>query len=198
MNKKEKKPVLSVSKIKERGWTDAMIRNLLGDPDETKLNPFYRGAAPMKLYYEERVIAVEQTQEFDSAKDKQAVRKASACKAVQTKKDKAIAYANSIEVTIPVMPWKKVLKCAINSYNDFHFEMQIYRGHEFTPASIDSDPEFLARICTNFLRHECTDYEYQVHQMFGKVGVQQVHDIIQKKINDKILETYPQIKEMSN
>ena len=33
----------------KRGWTDAMIRNMLGGPDKTAPNLHYRRAAPMKL-----------------------------------------------------------------------------------------------------------------------------------------------------
>lgn len=187
------KPVLSISKIKERGWTETMVRKFLGDPDGQKENPFYRKAAPMKVYLEERVIAAEQTLDFIAAQQKLVERKIAADKAVQTKKEKAMAFANSIEITIPVMPWDEVLKNAIKSYNDFHSDLYFHRGYDFTPADTSSDPDFLARICTNNIRHECTNYEHQIHRMFGKVGVQEAHDIIQKRINEKILQIYPQI-----
>lgn len=187
------KPVLSISKIKERGWSEAMVRKFLGDPDGQKKNPFYQNAAPMKVYFKERVIAAEQTPDFIAAQQKLVGKKIAADKAVQTKKERAISFATSIKITIPVMPWEDVLKNAINSYNNFHSDLYFHRGYDFTPADTNSDPDFLARICTNYIRHECTNYEHQIHKMFGKVGVQEAHDIIQKRINEKILETYPQI-----
>lgn len=187
------KPVLSISKIKERGWSEAMVRKFLGDPDGQKKNPFYQKAAPMKVYLKERVIAAEQTPDFIAAQQKLVGKKIAADKAVQTKKERAISFATSIKITIPVMPWEDVLKNAINSYNNFHSDLYFHRGYDFTPADTNSDPDFLARICTNYIRHECTNYEHQIHKMFGKVGVQEAHDIIQKRINEKILETYPQI-----
>lgn len=147
----------------------------------------------MKVYLEERVMAAEQTPDFIAAQQKLVARKIAADKAVQTKRERAISFANSIEISIPVMPWNEVLKNAIKSYNDFHYDLCLYRGYDFVPADIHSDPDFLTRICTNYIRHECTNYERQIHRMFGKVGVQEAHDIIQKRINEKILQIYPQI-----
>jgi hypothetical protein len=34
--------------LRERGWTEAMIRDLLGNPDLTIGNPHYKTAAPMR------------------------------------------------------------------------------------------------------------------------------------------------------
>lgn len=52
----DKKPeYLSTLKLKERGWTDGMIRRFLGEPDATRPNPHYKCAAPMKLYELKRV-----------------------------------------------------------------------------------------------------------------------------------------------
>lgn len=196
MTKKENVATLSVSKLKERGWTEAGIRKFLGEPDILKTNPIYKCAAPMKLYNEDRVVKVESTSEFAEFKSRHNTRQGSAQKAVQTKKQKAIEYAQSIDVNIPKLPWSVVLNKAIDSYNDFHGWLMLERGHEYIPAALDSDPMFLARICTNYLRHECTNYEDQIFEMFGKVGVQEAHDIIQTKINEKIYNTYPQLRDM--
>ena len=48
---------LTMSGLRERGWSDAMIRDYLGDPDATRPNPRYRSAAPMKLYLAERAVS---------------------------------------------------------------------------------------------------------------------------------------------
>jgi hypothetical protein len=50
---------LAISGLRERGWTDAMVREYLGEPDTTRPNPRYWGAAPMKLYLAERAEAAE-------------------------------------------------------------------------------------------------------------------------------------------
>ena len=44
--------------LKNMGFTEKMIKKLLGDPDEVKKNPVYKSAAPMKMWGAERVDAV--------------------------------------------------------------------------------------------------------------------------------------------
>ena len=43
------------SELKQRGWTDGLIKKFLPKPDETKTNPVIKSAAPMKLYKIKRV-----------------------------------------------------------------------------------------------------------------------------------------------
>lgn len=50
---------LTMAGLRERGWTDAMVRDYLGEPDATRPNPRYRSAAPMKLYLAQRAEAAE-------------------------------------------------------------------------------------------------------------------------------------------
>ena len=50
---------LTASKVRERGWTEEMIDEFLGEPDERKPNPKYRSPYPMRLYLQKRVLAAE-------------------------------------------------------------------------------------------------------------------------------------------
>ena len=43
--------------LKARGWTESMIRDLLGDPDAYADNPHYKSAAPRRLWRLQRVEA---------------------------------------------------------------------------------------------------------------------------------------------
>jgi len=54
----------SVSELKTRGWTATAIQRFLGDADEQRPNPQYPGAAPMRLYFTERVLETEATGDF--------------------------------------------------------------------------------------------------------------------------------------
>ena len=72
--------------LKERGWTEAMIRDLLGKPDTLRDNPHYKSAAPMRLWRLQHVEAVEATPEFAQRKARADGQRAAAAKAVQTKK----------------------------------------------------------------------------------------------------------------
>jgi hypothetical protein len=57
--------LVTLSTLKERGWTNAAVRRWLGQEDATLPNPYYRSAgAPMRLFVLRRVEAVEATPEF--------------------------------------------------------------------------------------------------------------------------------------
>lgn len=72
--------------LKERGWTEAMIRDLLGDPDLLADNPHYKSAAPWRLWRLQRAEAIETGPEFASRKERAERQGAAAAKAVETKK----------------------------------------------------------------------------------------------------------------
>lgn len=57
-------------RLKERGWTESMIRDLLGQPDLTVPNPYYRCAGEMRLWRLQRVQEVEATPEFTQRRER--------------------------------------------------------------------------------------------------------------------------------
>ncbi len=58
---------ISAYAIKNRKWTDLMIRKFLGKPDKLVTNPHYSLGPKMKLYRLERVIEAENSPEFKEA-----------------------------------------------------------------------------------------------------------------------------------
>lgn len=150
----------------------------------------------MGLYDIKRVAKVERSAKFKEELEKSSGRKQSAQKAVKTKKDKAVEYAKMVEVHLPQMDYNKMLKMACDSYNDWHqYDRNGFFNENFIFADpLLSDKKFLQRIATNYLRHECTSYEEELYKLFGKTGVHEAHDILQKRINAEIVKTYPQLK----
>lgn len=59
--------MISKATLKERGWTDASIHSLLGEPDATRKNPYYKRFAPMCLYRTSRVELTESSEGFAAA-----------------------------------------------------------------------------------------------------------------------------------
>ena len=43
--------MLTLTDLKARGWTDALVKQFLGEPDATRPNPHYRKAAPNALVF---------------------------------------------------------------------------------------------------------------------------------------------------
>lgn len=58
----EKPKSLTKQGLKERGWSESMIKTLLGEPDERKKVSGF--THPLCLYKLERVIKAEQTDDF--------------------------------------------------------------------------------------------------------------------------------------
>lgn len=192
----KKQEHITPSGLKARGWTDRMIKQFLGDPDELKTNPYYKSAAPMRLYSMKRVEKVEKSKAFIKAKELSAKRKESAAKGVTTKREKAIEYAKSVKIVVPAMNFDTLLKHACRHYNDWNeCDRNGFTKLDFIPAHPQhSDPDFLHRITINYLRHECTSYDEEMNNLFGKTGIADAHAILQKRINKEILATYPQLK----
>lgn len=58
-------PYIGVAELKQsRGWTPAMIRQFLGEPDWTERNPGGANAPRVKLWLFDRVEVIEGTEEF--------------------------------------------------------------------------------------------------------------------------------------
>lgn len=184
------------SELKERGWTDTAIRRFAGEPDETRRNPHYRCAAPMKFFKAVRIIELEATPDFLAWLAKSEKRKASAKigaeKAVETKRRRTIEYVEDAEVKIPSISYDELVRRACESYNDaVRFD---WNREHLWEATADSDPLFLRRICVNFLRHECTEYDDTLWKIQSRVGVDDAVIALRKRIFIAIARAFPELK----
>lgn len=60
----EEKKMLGSFALKQRGWDETTIRNLLGDPDGYKKNRYYSTAAAERLWKLKNVLAAEASPDF--------------------------------------------------------------------------------------------------------------------------------------
>jgi len=77
---------ISAPGLKARGWTEAMIRGLLGTPDVLTDNPHYKSAAPRRLWRLQKVEAIEASPEFAPRRERAARACTAAAKAAETKR----------------------------------------------------------------------------------------------------------------
>lgn len=173
---------LTQTAVKERGWTDWLIRQFLPSPDQTRRNPCYRNAAPMKLYAVDRVVAAEATSEFMEHPAHK--RRQSAQRAVETKRQQLSAHLDTIEIQVPVVD--NLVDCACQSYNDHNWRSE-------WAATPDSERSFLDRICVNYLRHRMTSYEYHLDTIAGRVGVADGYIEVKSKVLNAIADAYPNL-----
>ena len=191
----EEPPLLTMAQLKARGWTPTLVKKFLGSPDATKPNPHYRSAAPMQLYSLARVEVVEQEDTWKQAATSAAAR-STVGKTVATRKAaELVAQAEQLAVTVIRLPLDKLLKNAIDSYNAFHEELLWERGHDYEPATEQSDPAFLDRITVNYIRHNLTEYDSHLEELAGRIGVREAGKVIRNKIYAAIAAQYPEYAE---
>jgi hypothetical protein len=178
------------SGLLERGWTKKLIADFAPEPDAVKTNPIFKKAAPMKLYAEDRIRQIEQSDEFINAFQKAKGRKRAARKAVQTKKLVLLNLIDQIEIVIMYDP--DIQNNAIASYNNFHDEMGHY---DYEPAQRTSDPSFLERITVNYARHNLTRYDTLIDRLYRKVGKQEAYRLLKRRTLEGIAIRYPSLAE---
>jgi hypothetical protein len=206
--------------LRERGWTDGLIKRLLGEPDQWKRNPHYRSGPQMGLYLCFRVQAAEAEHqaELDDARKKrsrrcEAAQKAAktrceaAQKAAKTKRRKIMRESlNAIKLQ-ERLPLPELVKRACAHYNALpprrrysrHDDREDDWGDDWEyfdkrEASPDSDKSFLDRICVNYIRHALTDYDYAISER-GKVGGRLVYQPVRRKVFEEIAKMYPEFAE---
>jgi hypothetical protein len=183
--------MISHPTVRERGWTDAMIRDLLGEPDATRTNPIYRSAPPARFYSLIRVQAAEAEEKFTQRRDAAAKRSATSSAAAERKRQELLEGIAPIpSPAVAVLPMAELIQRACDAYNDY----QSANRREYDWASPRSRPDFLDRIMVNYLRHELTPYEKRLYEVAGRVGVRDAEQMIRESVYDAIAGAYPHLQ----
>jgi hypothetical protein len=184
---------LTMAGLRERGWTDAMVREYLGEPDATRPNPRYWRAAPMKLYLTERAEASEASPEWAERKARGTKRRAAGMAAADRKRAETEALARQLaadlmaSLVLPAGPQQ----AAIEAYNEWHSggcTCPGWRELGFCDkrAEASDSPEFLRRITVNYARHRLTGYDRAYNRLAGRIGHQDAHEILRAEVNAAI------------
>ena len=120
----------------------------------------------MKLYTVQRVEQAEASKMLNGSRSRQPRRKA-AEKSIATKKARIAEWVAQLKIEVPRLDKEHLIKAACEHYNR--------KNHDGGPASRHSNPDFLARICVNYLRHCLTSYEKHLAEIEGKVGVSKAY-----------------------
>lgn len=179
--------MLITSELKKtRGWTDTHIERFLPEPDETRKNPRNRKGAPMRLYSQTRVEAIEATPEFQAAREASRTRQLAARGRSLEKKQEAVAVAKAIDLQLVAEPYELMRGKAVA-----HFNNRLRRGQ--TAMKETSQSKALDRALVNYLRHKMSSYESELKQFKGVVGVGEAYLIIRNRVLDLIAGHYPQL-----
>ena len=181
---------------KLRGWSERLIRELLGEPDELKRNPMSSSRragvgsayAPMKLYTAERVHAAEQDARYIAYQARRQ-KQSTASKATADRKAAELeSWASSVPIVVQRLSLNTVHKRSLESREAW----EASRGRfGFDGASVDDTTR--ERWAVNFVRHELTTYDDSLLQAYGKVGVDSAAAIIRDRVLSEIARVYPEL-----
>lgn len=197
MNTTDKAEKWTLKTLKARGWTDKAIAAMLPQP-ELKTNPFYKCAAPMKLWVADIVIQQENTEEFAAVKAQKEKRQASARKAVATKKAHTkkhmqfyidrIADFISVDMLSPEELRVQTLRAKQQWYNA-HDRFEYVRDAE------NANEETIHRWEVNYLRHRMSDYDSMLDDSYDRVGWRECANLFRDVLFDRIAQVYPFLSE---
>lgn len=183
--------------LRTRGWTEAMVQRFLGEPDHRIVNPYYRTAAPMRLYRAARVLAAEQSPDFADRAAKAAARSARGKAIAEHKAQALLEQIAGMPVSVRCMAPEALQQCAIRSYNERQrrraWDSEHPAAWDFEPATETSDAGFLERISVNYARHQLTAYDRRLEEVAGQIGVLRAITAIRQRIYAAIAEAYPHL-----
>ena len=158
----EKSQMITQSTILAMGWTKTMLKNLLPEPTE-RPNPHYKCAAPMKLWEQDKVLEVMETEDFKKALEKASKRKNAAKSAVKTKekrlKEKMVEIANSFEIRI--IPDDELIEKVLK-HNEERIENNLWQSMLYYERKVDryiyDEYESYDDVCQEY-EDACYEYE---------------------------------------
>ena len=184
----------SVPQLRHRGWSPAMIRDLLGVPDDTSPNPRFRSAAPMGLYAAQRVEDVENTPDF-ATRARQAARRGAAARAVAERKRAAtLEQMRRRPIELPLLGREQLSRRAIAHYN----ELLARSGDPVSQCPSpnhpnDIAPDTLLRWEVNYLRHVLTPYDTLLAELSGRIGRVEAEMLVRRRVYTAIAVRYPHL-----
>lgn len=214
----ERENKLTKSKIKERGWSESMIKKLLGEPDEWKKVSGYSNE--LCLYRESRVLKAEGDTKFSALKEKALKRSIAGKKAAATRIQRMQEYVNSMEIMVPDYGTEKeVLQKAckhwykhkllreerreLNAIYSDNYQDYYQEDHDSfvirEPDPEKADKSFLYRITHNMIRHSMSDYEGKLNLMANKIGVPELeryhyYESLKTRVTEEINLKYTWLK----
>jgi hypothetical protein len=165
--------LFTMTQLKDRAWTQALVKKFLDPPDATCPNPHYKSAAPMWLYRASRVEVAESCEDWRRAAERSRVRAIAGKEVAAQKAAELVKQAEHLPITGTRLPLDQLQKRAIASSNAFHEALLWERGHAYEQADAQSDPAFLSRITVNDIRHHLTAYDRHLEEVAGRIGVRQ-------------------------
>ena len=196
----DKKVYICKMNLKERGWTESVIRQFYPTPDKEKRNPHSSHAAPIKLYDFAKVKEIEAKEDFIKTlqKIRERTEKAQSIESKELKDRLSLDYANSVDIGMPVLERSELIKKALEEYRVLHSngvkDDEDRNSEEWCHLYTCGPKEVkLAKISREYVISHCKNYDNELQKKFGKTRMEKCHKVIQKRIVNTVDEMYPWI-----
>ncbi|WP_432087203.1 hypothetical protein [Streptomyces sp. bgisy095] len=206
---------VSLAGVRRRGWTDAMVRDLLGAPDVQGRDPRRWSLAPVRLYLLARVETVERTPEFTETSELSRVRSPSTGAYAERRRAAVLAAIRAEPIEVPRLPGPELERRAVR-----HRHLLGARG----PGAPEPDgggggrgggavrtgrtpgPEggggmrragapsgTLVRWQVSYLRHALSRYEALLDGLYGETGRGEAERLLRRRLYEAIGAAYPSL-----
>ena len=110
-------------------------------------------------------------------------------RSANTKRSKLLLEIESLKIFIEKLNLTKLEKLAIQAKKDFDFSIENFEN-DYT----NIDKNTLDRWMVNYIRHNLTNYDLFVDNLYKKIGKQQGYFNLKSKILDEIGKIYPELE----
>ncbi|MGW2013697.1 hypothetical protein [Streptomyces sp. NPDC001927] len=180
---------VTLTGLRERGWTDPMVRDLLGEPDIQGRDPRRWSIAPVRLYRLARVEAVERTPEFARAAAAPGSRSAAAEAGAERRRRAVLAAIRAEPITVPRLPAAELERRAVRHRQPLGARGP---GGPGGPAG-GVVAGALVRWQVTYLRHALARYETLLDGLFGSTGRAEAERLLRARLYEAIGAAYPHL-----
>lgn len=191
MEKDKKVKYITKTTLLDRGWTEKSIDEILPPPKLVD-NPHYKCASPMQLWEEKLVKQKERTKKFKEYADRKAKRSQAMQKSIEKRKNETIEIAQNFDISVERIDINDLKKQTLNSKWNWYMDTEQYDRAEYVD-SVDQDT--LVRWEINYIRHNLSNYDYELEKLYKRIGKSDAYFEYRKKLMEKIKEVYPEFKE---
>ncbi|HNO26344.1 MAG TPA: hypothetical protein PKK94_25415 [Leptospiraceae bacterium] len=176
----DSEPTVLKQDLKERGWTDSMVKKFYPVPFQIKKRS---GGGKYNLYILSKVEEIEKTDQFKQALEKSCEYRERAEKGNDTKYERVSNEAEEIlkDFTVREIEYEKLKLLALESKN-------LHRQDKGNYSDFQLNPQNETRIISNYIRHELTNYDYLLSSLEGKAFY---YEIVKSEIEYRIRKVYP-------
>lgn len=183
--------LVAASDLLRRGWTDGMIRDLLGAADTTARNPHCAHGHPMRLYATSRVAFVERSPSFRERLGVAQRKRTAGLAAARRRRAALLEWVADLPIVPPPIPMSRLARIATD-----YFDALPDTDLTCLPFVIDHvvtsrrDAQLVV-----YLALHMTGHEEALAPFIGMPGYPDAVAVIRRRILDAIAHAYPSLRE---